>query len=98
MKEITWIKGNEAKPYRPYDYPEGYSNYSHYETIIDDLSAHKALGKWEEYKKTSKRSKSQLARIEALIADAEEVKLDKKTGEKVTTSNLNPEGKIKRVE
>ena len=53
---------------------------------------------FEEYKNTSKRSKSQLARIEALIADAEEVNLDKKTGEKVTTSNLNPEGKIKRVE
>ena len=53
---------------------------------------------FEEYKKTSKRSKSQLAQIEALIADAEKVKLDKKTREKVTTSNLNPEGKIKRVE
>ena len=34
---------------------------------------------FEEYKKTSKRSKSQLAQIEALIADAEKVKLDKKT-------------------
>lgn len=53
---------------------------------------------FEEYKKTSKRSKSQLAQIEALLADAEKVKLDKKNREKVTTSNLNPEGKIKRVE
>ena len=34
---------------------------------------------FEEYKKTSKRSKSQLAQIEALIADAEKVKLDKKS-------------------
>ncbi len=45
MKEIKWIKGNEVKPYRPYDYPEGYSNYD--QTLIDDLSCYKTLGKWE---------------------------------------------------
>tara|TARA_A100001388_G_scaffold266011_1_gene238692 strand:+ start:564 stop:890 length:327 start_codon:yes stop_codon:yes gene_type:complete len=48
MKEIKWIKGNEVKPYRPYDYPEGYSKY--FQTLIDDLSCYKTLGKWEEKK------------------------------------------------
>ena len=48
MKEIKWIKGNEVKPYKPYDYPEGYSKY--FQTLIDDLHSDKALGLWEEKK------------------------------------------------
>ena len=49
MKEIKWIKGNEVKPYRPYDYPEGYSTYI--APCISDTSSYKALGEWEEVKK-----------------------------------------------
>ena len=49
MKEIKWIKGNEVKPYKPYDYPEGYSHY--FQTLIEDLYCYKTLGQWEEAKK-----------------------------------------------
>ena len=51
MSEIKWIDGSSAKPYRPYDYPEGYSKYEPVITLIDDLYGKKELGIWEEFKK-----------------------------------------------
>ena len=47
MTEIKWIKGNEVEPYRPYDYPDGYSTYQTGCSLLDDLYCHKVLGKWE---------------------------------------------------